>query len=81
MRIDPDKRSLRNLEFNLVTVLNLLQIGIIDCKSQFDIVNCSLGIVLFRFFHLETSCFIGFPRTSHLMLFTFPLCLIHVMNV
>ena len=32
-------------EPNLVNVLNLLQIDILNYKSQLDIVDCSLGIV------------------------------------
>ena len=78
MRTDPNQRSLWSLEPSLVTVLDLLQIGILDSKSQFDIVDCSLGIVPPRFFYLETSCFIGFSRSSHFVLFTFPLCLTRV---
>ena len=53
MRTDPDQRSLWSLEPNLVTVLDLLQISILDYKSQFDIVDCSLGIVPPRFFILK----------------------------
>ena len=43
--VDPDQRSLRSSKPSLVTVLDLLQIDIFDYKSQFDIVDCSLGIV------------------------------------
>ena len=50
MRIDPDQRSLWSSKPSLVTVLYLLQICILDCKSQLDIVDCSLGIVAPRFF-------------------------------
>ena len=81
MRANPNQRSLRSSELSLVTVLDLLQIGILDCKSQFDIVNCSLGIVPPRFFSLKLICFISFPRSSHLMLFSFSLCMIYVINV
>ena len=81
VRTNPNQRSLWSLEPSMVTVLDLLQIDILDCKSQFDILDCSLGIVAPRFFYLETSYFIGFPRLSHLVLFTFPLCLTHVLNV
>ena len=45
VRVDPDQRSMRNSEPNLVVVLDLLRIGILDFKSQFDIVDCSLRIV------------------------------------
>ena len=78
VRTDPDQGSLWSLEPSLVTVLDLLQIGILDYKSQFDIVDCPFGIVPSRFFYLETSCVIGFPRSSHFVLFTFPLCLTRV---
>ena len=49
MKVDPNQRSLRSSEPSLVTVLDLLRIGILDCKSQFDIMDCSLGIVPTRF--------------------------------
>ena len=53
MKVDPNQRSLRSSEPSLVTVLDLLRIGILDYKSQFDIVDCSLGIVPLRFFILK----------------------------
>ena len=53
MRADLDQRSLRSSKPNLVTMLDLLHIGILDCKSQFDIVDCSLGTILSRFFALK----------------------------
>ena len=55
VRTDPDQRSLRISEPNLLTLLDLLRIGILDCKSQFDIVDCSLGIVSPRFFSLKRT--------------------------
>ena len=72
MKVDPNQRSLRSSEPSLVTVLDLLRIGILDCKSQFDILDCSLGIVptrVFFFFTLTLICFIGFPRSSCYLLF------------
>ena len=42
---DQNQGSLRGLEPNLVTMLDLLWIDIIDCKYELDIVDCSLGIV------------------------------------
>ena len=33
------------LKPNLVTMLNLLRIDILNCKSQLDIVDCSFEIV------------------------------------
>lgn len=50
MRIDPDQGCLWSSELSLVTVLGLLRIGILDCTSQLDIVDCSIGIVHPRFF-------------------------------
>ena len=44
VRANPNQRSLRSSEPNLVTVLDLLRIDNLDYKSQFDIVNYSLGI-------------------------------------
>ena len=72
VRTNPNQRSLWSLEPSLVIVLDLLRIGMHDYKSQFDIVDCSLGIVPPKFFYLETSSFIGFSK------FTFPLCLTRV---
>ena len=45
VRTDPDQGSSWSLETSLVIVLDLLRIGILDCKSQLDIVDSSLGIV------------------------------------
>ena len=45
VRINLDQGSLWSSEASLVTILDLLRIGIIDCKSQHDLVYCSLGIV------------------------------------
>ena len=45
MRIDPDQGNLWSSKPSLVIVLDLLCIGILDCKSQLDIMDCSLGIV------------------------------------
>ena len=53
MKVDLDQRSLRSSEPSLVTVLDLLLIGILDHKSQFNIVDCFLGIVPPRFFTLK----------------------------
>ena len=49
VRACPGQRSLRSSEPSLVIVLDLLRIGILDSKSQFDMVDCSLGIVPPRF--------------------------------
>ena len=40
-------------QLSLITMLNLLRIDILNCKSQLDIVDCSLGIVPPRFFALN----------------------------
>ena len=69
---DLDQGSLWSSELSLATMLELLRIDILDCESQLDIVDFSLGIVPLGFY-LETSCFIGFPGSLHLALFTFPL--------
>ena len=53
MRADSNQRSLRSSNPNLVTVLDLLHVGILDCKSQFDIVDYSLGIIPSEFFALK----------------------------
>ena len=45
VRIDPNQGSPWSSEPSLVIVLDLLRIGILDCKSQLDIVDSSLGIV------------------------------------
>ena len=69
MRESPDQRSLRDSELSLVTVLDLLRIGILDCKSQFDIVDCSLRIVPPRFFtlkHVILLVFLGHHISSYL---------------
>ena len=69
MRASPNQRSLRSLEPSLVTVLDLLRIGILDCKSQFDIVDCSLRIVPPRFFtlkHVILLVFLGHHILSYL---------------
>ena len=50
MKVDPNQRSLRSLKPSLVIVLDLLRIGILDYKSQFDIVDCSLGTIPTRLF-------------------------------
>ena len=50
VRASLDQRSLRSSEPSLVIVLDFSRIGILDCKSQFDIVDCSLRIVPSRFF-------------------------------
>ena len=75
MRTNPDQRSFWSLEPSLVTVLDLLRIDILDYKSQFDIFDCSLWIVVPRFFTLKQV------TLKHLVLFIFPLCLTHVLNV
>ena len=53
MKANSDQRSLRSSKPNLVNVLELLHVGILDCKSQFDIVDYSLGIIPLKFFALK----------------------------
>ena len=57
-------------------MLDLLRIGIVNCKSQFDIVDCSLGIVPPRFFTLKRVVSLVFLVYYIIVLFTFPLCMI-----
>ena len=76
-------RSRKSVEFRAQfgNCINLLRIDILNCKSQLDIMDSSLGIVSPKFFYLETSCFISFSKSSHLVLFSFSLCMLFVMNV
>ena len=46
---------------------------VLDLKLLFTIVNCFLGRFPPRFFTVKLVCFIGFPGSSYLVLFTFPL--------
>ena len=46
---------------------------VLDLKLLFTIVNCFLGRFPPRFFTVKLVCFIGFPRSSYLVLFIFPL--------
>ena len=81
MRTHLDQGNLWSSKPSLVIVLDLLRIGILDCKSQLDIVDCFLEIIPPQVFYFKTSCFIDFSKSSHLILFIFMLCLLHVMNV
>ena len=44
---------------------------ILDLKLLFTIVNCFSGRFPPKFFTVKLVCFIGFPRLSYLVLFTF----------
>ena len=44
---------------------------VLDLKLLFTIVDCFLGRFPFRFFTVKLVGFIGFPRSSYLVLFTF----------
>ena len=46
---------------------------VLDLKLLFTIVDCFLGRFPPRFFTVKLVCFIGFPRSSYLVLFIFPL--------
>ena len=46
---------------------------VIDLKLLFIIVNYFSGRFPPRFFTMKLVCFIGFPRSSYLVLFIFPL--------
>ena len=49
---------------------------VLDLILLFTIVNFFLGRFLPKFFTVKLVCFIGFPRSSYLVLFTIPLCMI-----
>ena len=49
---------------------------VLDLKLLFTIVDCFLGRFPPRFFTMKLVCFTGFPGSSYLVLFTFPLCMI-----
>ena len=46
---------------------------VLDLKLLFTIVDCFSERFPPRFFTLKLVCFIGFPRSSYLVLFIFPL--------
>ena len=46
---------------------------VLDLKLLFTIVNCFSGRFPLRFFTVKLVCFIGFPGSSYLVLFIFPL--------
>ena len=46
---------------------------VLDLKLLFTIVDCFLGRFPPRFFTVKLVCFIGFPGSSYLVLFIFPL--------
>ena len=46
---------------------------VLDLKLLFTIVDCFSGRFPPRFFTVKLVCFIGFPGSSYLVLFNFPL--------
>ena len=59
-----------------------MTIGIVECRDKdfeldlkllFTIVDCFSGRFPPWFFAVKLICFIGFPRSSYLVLFIFPL--------
>ena len=46
---------------------------VLNLKLLFTIVDCFLGRFPPRFFTVKLVCFVGFPRSSYLVLFIFPL--------
>ena len=46
---------------------------VLDLKLLFTIVDCFTGRFPSRFFTVKLVCFIGFPESSYLILFIFPL--------
>ena len=81
VRTSSKSRKSVESEPSLVTVLDLLRIDILNCKSQLDIVDCFLAIIPPQIFYLETSCFIGFSKSSHLVSFNFSLYLFLVLVI
>ena len=49
---------------------------VLDLKLLFIIVDCFSGRFPPRFFTMKLVCFIGFPGSSYLILFIFPMCMI-----
>ena len=49
---------------------------VLNLKLLFIIMDCFSGRFCPRFFTVKLVCFIGFPRSSYLVLFIFPLCMI-----
>ena len=49
---------------------------VLDLKLLFIIVNYFSGRFPPKFFTMKLVCFIGFPRSSYLILFTIPLYMI-----
>ena len=49
---------------------------VLDLKLLFIIVNCLSGRFPPRIFTVKLVCFIGFPRSSYLILFNFPFYMI-----
>ena len=49
---------------------------VLDLKLIFTIVDCFLGRFPPRFLKVKLGCFIGFPRSSYLVLFIFFRCII-----
>ena len=52
------------------------KVFVLDLKLLFIIVDCFLGRFPLRFFTVKLVCFIGFPRSSYLVLFIFFCCMI-----
>ena len=49
---------------------------VLNLKLLFIIVDCFSGRFPSKFFTVKLVCFIGFPKLSYLVLFTFLLCMI-----
>ena len=49
---------------------------VLDQKLLFTIVDCFSGRFPLEYFTVKLVCFIGFPVSSYLILFNFPLCMI-----
>ena len=51
---------------------------VLDLKLLFTILDCLSGRFPPRFFTMKLVCFIGFPGSSYLVLFTILLCVMFV---
>ena len=79
---NPHQRSLGGSKLDWIILVKFTTNGIFFYyKLLFDIVDCFLGIVPPRFFTLKLDYFIGFLGLPYLVLFSFPLCMICLMNI
>ena len=77
MRTDLDQGNLWSSKPSLVIVLDLLRIGILDCKSQLDIVDCFLEIIPLKFFTLKRVVSLIF-LSYHILCYLFLCCVCYM---